>query len=178
MRTAVTQHPSSQPAMDEVRQEHNQAVRDLNYLLLNRIIAATAATYPVCAMAGTKSKAKTTNATVVLNAGVVNAVGATDNAWTLTGGVLAVSKFRKYLLLVDAADAFTVQASSDAAAAADCLFGGLPANGLTILGVLTVATDATHTFTPATTLLDDAGITATFIDGYDINVPQAAQVTL
>jgi hypothetical protein len=46
-----------------------------------------------------------------------------------------------------------------------------------IVGVLTVATDSTHTFTPGTTLLGAAGITATYIDGIDISVPLATLVT-
>ena len=36
-----------------------------------------------------------------------------------------------------------------------------------IVGVLTVATYSTHTFTPGTTALNATGITATFVDGID-----------
>lgn len=169
---------NSRPTRDTLRQQFNLLASTVYYFLLNGILSTTTATLPVCAMAGTKSKCKTTQATVVQNAGVANAVGATDNAWTLTGADLAISKFRRYLLLVDSADAFTVQASTDAATAALCLFNALPAAGLAICGILTVATDASHTFTPGTTLLDAAGITATFIDGIDDSVLPFARVNI
>lgn len=172
------QHASSQPAFDETRQELNKLITDLRYLILNGLASTTIATLPVCATATVTSKVKTTADTVARCAGALNAVAATDNAWVPTGGVLAVASFRRYMLLVDSADAFTVLASTDAATAAACVFANTPANGLACLGILTVATDATHTFTPAVTLLGAAGITATYVDGIDTAVGVAGQVTL
>lgn len=172
----VTQVPSSQPAMDTVRQQYNLLQLESIYHRLNGLASTTIATLPVCARGTTASKVKTTADTVLRNAGALNAFAATDDAWTLTGGVLAVSSFRRYLLLADAADARSVQASTDAATAAACVWGAPPANGLAIVGILTVATDATHTFTPATTLLSAAGITDTYIDGTDIGVYLSQQV--
>jgi hypothetical protein len=172
----VVMDKNAPPVTDSVRVAYNLAVRDLIYFMLNRVVHAAAASMPVCATATTTSKVKTTNACTLVNAGAVNALAATDNFWTLTGGDLAVSSFRRYLLCADASDAASVIASTDAATAAACRFPNLPANGVAIVGVLTVATDATHTFTPGTTLLGAAGITATYIDGIDINVPLATLV--
>lgn len=161
---------------DTIRQEHNKLVAITRYLDLNGVASSTIATTPGCATATVTSKVKTANATVVRNAGALNAVAATDNYWTLTGGVLAVSKFRRYLLLVDSADAATVLASDDQSTAAACRFPSLPADGLAIVGILTVATDASTPFTPATTLLGAAGITATYIDGHDEAIWNVNQV--
>lgn len=141
----------------------NQLIRDFYHWTQNRIIAATAATYPLCATGTTASKVKTTNATVVLNNGVVNAVAATDDAWTLTGANLATGKTRKYLLCVSAADAFTVIASDDQATAADCRFGQRPADGIAVLGILQVTNNSGADFVPGTTLL--SAVTPTYLDG-------------
>ena len=123
----------------------------------------------------TTSKVKVAQATVCLNNGVVNAVGITDDAWTLTGANLATGYSRKYLLLVDAADAFTVQASDDKASAADCRFSSRPADGKCILGILTVTNASGADFVPGTTLLGAAGITATYIDGFS-DLPYLSKV--
>jgi hypothetical protein len=174
----TAQDKASYFALDTVRAQFNILAQDFNYFLLNNIAAATTGTYPGCTTATVTSQVKTANATVYLSAGVPKALGATDNFWTLTGAALAVSSFRRYLLLVDAAGVATVLASADSTvSAAACRWSSRPANGLAILGVLTVATDATHTFTPATTLLGAAGITATYIDGIDISVPLATLVS-
>jgi hypothetical protein len=165
------------PVRDTIRQQLNKLIQDFWYLQLNNLAATTIATLPVCAIATVTSKVKTTAATVLLNAGALKALAATDNFWTLTGGVLAVNSFRRYLLLCDAVGTATVMASTDAATAAACAFPTWPPGGTAIVGIVTVATDATHPFTPATTLLGAAGITATFIDGNDDSVIMAAQVT-
>jgi hypothetical protein len=166
----ITADKDSRPARDTIRQQLNTLTRALYYFLLNGIMSTTTATLPACATATVTSKVKTTNATVTKNSGVAHALGASDNFWTLTGGDIAISMFRRYLLLVDGAGVATVQASTDAATKAACVFSGLPVDGLAIAGILTVATDGTHTFTPATTLLGAAGITATYIDSYDDSV--------
>lgn len=175
---SVAMDKNALPITDTVRAAYNILAADATYFRLNGIASGTTATMPVCATGTTTSKVKTTNATVLRNAGAANALAASDDFWTLTGGVLAVSSFRRYLLLCDTADAATVLASNDSTVAAtSCRFPSLPANGVAIVGVLTVATDSTHTFTPATTLLGAAGITATYIDGTDIGVSLATLVT-
>lgn len=164
-------------ARDLVRQELNKLMQAHTYYLLNGLASTTIATTPAVAIATTASKVKTTNATVLRNAGVLNALAASDDFWTLTGGVLAVSSFRRYLLLCDASDTATVLASDDATTAAACRWVSLPDNGVAIVGILTVATDASTTFTPGTTLLSAAGITDTYVDGVDISVPLYDLVT-
>lgn len=171
----------SKPARDTVRQQLNTLIADLYYFLLNGIMSTTIATLPLCAIATVTSKLKTTNATVTQHNGVANAVAATDNAWILGAGLtaanLATGLFRRYLLLVDANDVFTVQPSFDAATAAGCTWAGRPAAGLAICGIATIQNASGVDFVPAVTLLGAAGITTTVIDGYDDSVIMASQVT-
>lgn len=165
-------------ARDTVRQEYNKLAAWTSYIGLNGVASTTVATAPVCDIATTATKVKTTNATVLRNAGALNALAASDDFWTLTGGVLAVSSFRRYLLLCDASDVATVLASDDVTtAAADCRWTTQPANGQAIVGIVTVATNGSTTFTPGTTNLSAAGITDTYIDGWDISVPLFDLVT-
>lgn len=176
-RTSQTTSQNPSPALDLVRANMNLLLADFTYFLLNGVMSTTVATQPVVAIATTTSKVKTTNATVLLEKGAAFALAATDNYWTLTGGVLAVLSFRRYLL-IDTAGVASVLASNDSlVSAAACRFPALPANGSAVVGVVSIATDATHTFTPGTTLLGAAGITATFIDGIDITVPIAQTIT-
>jgi hypothetical protein len=166
----------SLPSRDSVRQQLNKKIADFYYFMLNRIVAATLATLPAVARATVASQVKITNATVFMNNGVARAQGATDNFWTLTGANLAAGFFRRYLLLIDAAGVASVQASTDAATQALCQFTALPAAGLTIAGILTIQ-NVTNPFIPGTTLLSAAGVTDTYMDGYDDSVFQSAQVT-
>ncbi len=155
---------------ETIRREWNRQ-RALDYFRSrNGLFTATVAALPVMAIATTKDLVKSTNATVTKHAGVLgNAVAAADDAWALTGAAIAntsgAAQFVRYLLLVSSADAKTVQRSSTAATKAACAFDTLPADGLAIMGILTVEIANGTTFTPDTTLLDAAGITATFIDG-------------
>lgn len=145
---------------------------------LSRSLAAAG-----CDTGGTSTKVKTTNTLTYTVAGVFYSKGATDNFWTLSGTAVAASSWQKYLLLIDTAgDASVQEGTQSAVAAASVVWTNiaaysawapfLTAIGSTkaIAGVLTVATDSTHTFTPGTTALDAAGITATFIDGIDQSI--------
>lgn len=168
----VAQSGSDYFARDTVRAELNKLMQAHTYFMLNGLASTTVATTPAVTIATTASQVKTTNATVLRNAGVLNALAASDDFWTLTGGDLAASSFRRYLLLCDAADAASVLASDDSTVdAASCRWSSLPPNGTAIVGILTVATAAATTFTPGTTLLSAAGITDTYVDGVDISVP-------
>lgn len=120
------------------------------------------------AIGTTTSKVKTTNQTDFFINGSVFRKAAADDFWTLTGAVQPISSWRKYLLCVDNAGAATVvQSPSDSlVSAAAVVLPALPANKC-VFGVLTVATNGATTFTPGTTLLGAAGITATFVDGED-----------
>lgn len=119
------------------------------------------------ATATVTSQVKTTNQVDFFCSGSVFRKAATDNFWTLTGGVLAISSWRKYALVVDNAGTATVVAGTDSTVSAAA--AGLPAlpAGKCVFGILTVATNGATTFTPGTTLLGAAGITATYVDGLD-----------
>lgn len=170
--TAVNQNLDEYPLRGGIREQLNKLIADVRYGVTHRLTDIA-----TIAMATTKSKVKTTTTAKFSSNGVVVTKAATDNFWTLTGAAMAVSVFRKYLLCINASGTASVIASSDAAAAADCMFTALPATGVCVVGVLTVATDATNPFTPATTLLDAAGITATYTDsGMPSDVLQAAVV--
>lgn len=160
----VSDDHSGKPGSPELL--NGEFVRQLKldyYLRRNGVISTTIATLPALTLGSNKAKLKTTNATVLKNAGVANALGASDDAFVLTGANLAIGSFRRYLCLVDSADAKTVLASSDAATAALCAFPYLPADGLAIVGIVTIT--STALFIPATTELDAAGVTATYKDG-------------
>ena len=175
---SVSQGVGDYPALDKVRQEYNKLAAWVSYSGLNGIASGTVAATPAVTIATDTAKVKTTNATVLLNAGVMNALSASDDFWTLTGGVLAALSFRRYLLLCDASDAASVLASDDSTvSAASCRWSTIPANGLAIVGILTVATAAATTFTPGTTALSASGVTDTYVDGWDVGVPLFSLVT-
>lgn len=164
----VSQAVGDVVAYDVVRQQYNQLAKAVSYFALNGVMSTTTATLPAVTIATNTTGVRTTQATVLKNAGVANALASTDNFWTLTGGILAASSFRRYLLLCDASDTASVLASDDVTtAAADCRWSTLPANGTAIVGILTVATGAATTFEPGVTALSAAGITDTYIDGID-----------
>jgi len=105
--------------------------------------------------------------TYTLDGAFQTAKGATDPLWTLTGGVLAVASFRRYLLCIGSGGTASVIASTDSTvSAASCVYTTMP-DGVCVFSFITVATDATHTFTPGTTALNATGITTTFADGTD-----------
>lgn len=148
------------------------------YELSNAGAAGGAATATVT------SKVKTANTiTGTINGAYFTGIVAADPMWTLgvTGSntLVAASRFQKYALLLDAAGTATVQEATQATTAAGVIWTNVSnlspwAPFLTIVGstklvaaTLTIATDATHTFTPGTTLLGATGITATFADGID-----------
>ena len=132
------------------------------------------------ATATVTSQVKTVNTLTYLINGAFKSKGATDNFWTLAGTTVAAGSFQKYLLLIDAAGAATIQEGLQSNVSA-ALVGWTNVSSLSVwaallsvlnaskavAGVLTVATDATHTFIPGTTLLGAAGITATYQDGID-----------
>lgn len=141
---------------------------------------------PIVATATVTSQVKTTNTVDFVIGGRLFNKAATDNFWTLSGAVVAVSSFQKYLLCVDDAGVATaVECTPSTVNAAGVTFGNIAAAAkanpqnpwaplITVLaasrcifGVLNVATNASTTFTPGTTLLGAAGITSTFIDGID-----------
>lgn len=129
------------------------------------------------------SKAKTANTLTFLINGVFKSLGASDNFWVLgvalSNTTVQASSWQKYILLVDGSGVATVQEGTQSiVSAATVTWQNIGAGGYypllsllnagkTVAGVLTIATDSTHTFIPGTTLFGAAGITATFIDGVD-----------
>lgn len=105
---------------------------------------------------------------------------ATDDLWTLSGTVVAAASFQKYLLLLNASGTASIQEGTqsliDAAhvtwdnvskVSSWAPFLTIANAGKFVAGYLTVATDATHTFTPGTTALGAAGITTTYFNGME-----------
>lgn len=131
----------------------------------------------------TTSKVKTVNTLTYTVQGVFYSKGATDDFWTLSGTTVAASSWQKYLLLIDTAGAASVQEATQSVVSAAAVkwtnVSGVSAwapfftsisTTKAVVGVLTVATDSTHTFIPGTTLLGAAGITATYVDGIDMSI--------
>lgn len=93
----------------------------------------------------------------------------TDDFWTLSGSVLAVSSSIIYLLCINAAGTMSI-VEGTAVLTADITSGKKPLNwpqpGAAVcpLGAVRVDTNASTTFTPGTTLLSAAGITDTYYD--------------
>lgn len=178
--TARTQTGSSEPAMDEVRQEHNKLVTDLTYFALNR--GGTVA--PGAAIgAGTKIKIATAAATTYIAGGKPTALGITGNYWDLTTAaqgttVLVGGNSIKYRLMADSGQNAHVQSSSVAANAANCTFPTQPANNNAVLAMATVSVSAGNNFTPGTTALDGTGVTTTITDGSDGSELTGAKVNL
>lgn len=148
---------------------------------LNCVYAACGA-----AQATTTTAAKTVNSAQFTVGGKLFTKGATDNFWVLSGATVPVASFQKYALCVDDSLAASVQEATpstvsaaavtwtNVSAAAKAVPQNLWAPLATILSsskaifaILTIATDATHTFIPGTTALNATGITATFNDGID-----------
>lgn len=170
-----------------VRQYHDQLPRAsmaranaalsnaLALVALNRALTAAGS-----ARGTTAAKAKTVNTTTFTIGGAFLSLAATDDFWTFSGTAVAAASWQKYLLLVDAAGAASIQeATQSRIAAASVVWTNVVLSdgwgplltvlnaGKAIVATLTIATDATHTFTPGTTALNATGITATFADGID-----------
>ncbi len=130
----------------------------------------------------TVQKVKTANTLTFTINGQFYTMNATDDLWTLSGTVVAASSWQKYALLVDTTGASgpsIVEATQSEVSAAAVTWENvskispwspyLTSLGSTkiCVGVLTVATNSSTTFTPGTTSLAAAGITDTYIDGVD-----------
>lgn len=154
---------------------------------LSNVALAYALSHPIstggAATATVTSQAKTVSTITSVIAGRFFSKAATDNFWTLSGTTIAASSWNKYALMIDTAGAASVQEATQSKVSAAAVvwtnvsnlsrwapFLTMIGNTKIIAAVLTVATDATHTFIPGTTLLGAAGITATFIDGIDQSI--------
>lgn len=141
---------------------------------MNRALSSAAA-----AIGTTTQKVKTAATLTYTINGLFFSKAATDDFWTLAGTTVAASMFQKYLLLIDAAGAASIQEAVQANTAAKVALTNVSSASnlapiLTVLNAgkavavtLQIATDATHTFIPGTTALGAAGITATYNNGLD-----------
>jgi hypothetical protein len=149
--------------LELLRREVNKLIQRDAAMNENGALSAAGA-----AQATTATQAKTVNTVVYTIGGAFKSKAATDNLWTLSGAVVAVSSFQKYLLcLGPTGTASIIECVQAASAAAVTLPSYQTFNGVAVIATLTVATDATHPFTPGTTALNATGITSTFIDGFD-----------
>lgn len=123
----------------------------------------------------TTTKARTNAACDFAVDGNLFQKASTDDLFTLTGaafGSTSTSQFNKYLLLLDAAGTASVVACTPSVVSADAVvIPDLHAtlDGKSLIGVLTIAT-VNVVFTPATTALNAAGVTATYQNGIDKNM--------
>ena len=119
------------------------------------------------ATATTAAKIKTVTATVAyLNDGAFLSLAATDNFWTLTGSVVPIGSFTKYLLLVTNGAASVLQSSVSTTSLAACVYPSYP-DGASIFGFFSVSA-VTAAFTPGTTTTaTGGGITTAFTNGID-----------
>jgi hypothetical protein len=140
-----------------------EVIRSTNDIVSRNRCLANAA----IAIATVTSQVKTVNSVSFAVDGALFTKAATDNFWTLTGAVLAISSWNKWLLCVDSAGTASVVIGTPSTVSAAAV--GLPAlpTSKSVIGVLTVATNGSTTFTPGTTLLGAAGITATLVNGLD-----------
>jgi hypothetical protein len=149
--------------------QHQKVVDDLETLRSNPDLIARNRCMANAAIAQgtTAQKVKTVNSIAYAINGALFTKAGTDDFWTLSGTVVAVSSWQKYLLCIDNAGAASiVECTQSLVSAAAVALAALPANK-SVVGVLTIATDGTHTFTPGTTALNGTGITATFTNGLD-----------
>lgn len=136
-----------------------------------------------CARGTTAAKAKTVNTLQYSVAGVQFTKAGTDDFWPLSGTTVSASSWQKILLLIDTAGAASIQEGLQSTVSAAAVawtnisltspwapFIAAVGSTKAIVGVLTIATDSTHTFIPGTTALNAAGITATFVDGIDQSI--------
>jgi len=137
---------------------NRQALYNLNQCLASAGIAT----------ATTTSKLKIVTATVSFMVdGAFQSIAATDNFWTLTGSVVPIGSYTKYLLLVNSAGAASVlQSSVSQVSLAACIYPSYP-DGFSIFGVFSV-TCTTAAFTPGTTTTaSGGGITTAITNGFD-----------
>jgi hypothetical protein len=149
----------------------NLLVTDNDYHHLNYALQSVGV-----AIGTTVTRARSTIAGVVMAGGVFSASKvATDDEFILTGAVVPVSSFNKYLLMRDAANVASIVEGIPASTAAGVRFPALPTNKACV-GYVQVATNGATTFTPGVTALNAAGITATFVNGLDSAMLRVMQV--
>lgn len=158
---------------------HNDAKLDsvqmLAYVVLNRLILSSLndvspSSAHTISQATNTTGVKTTGTTNFTADGVLASKAATDPMWTLTGAAVvapASGAFFKYLLAINAAGtASVVQSSVRTDSLANCVYASMP-DGAAVVGYVTITLASGTTFTPGTTSLTAAGVTAAYFVGTD-----------
>ncbi len=133
----------------------------LKKMLMNQCLALAG----LAMSGGTKDQPKSVNTISFMIDGVLYSKAAADPLGAWTGGHTGLGNSEEafYLICLDSAGALTTVEGAIVAAAAGCVLPAVPADKAAI-GAIKVVTGAGGTFVPDTTLLDDAGITATYYD--------------
>lgn len=186
----VTNDPNAQYGpIGTIIAQLDAAVRELAYWRLHRPswqVAAAAVAPPVLATATVTTQVKSTATTELMVNGVLKSLTATDPlllAANIAAGdpnTLAIGSVRRWQVCWDGTNATTVIScrpsndkvianyASAALALAACRWPSLPPLGTVIVGIVDI-TNITNVFTPGTTLLGAAGVTAAYRDGPDAN---------
>lgn len=193
----IAQDKDTYSTRDTVRQQYDNLMRDVAYQFLNRPawqVAAAAVAPPVLATATVTTQVKSTATTQLFVNGVPLSLTATDPLLlaatfaTSDPNTLAIGAVRRWQICWDGTNATTVitarpsntlliaNYASATVALAACRWPNLPPAGTVIVGILSVA-NITNVFTPGTTLLGAAGVTATYVDGPDANCMLASLVS-
>lgn len=121
--------------------------------------------------AGGTATYKTVNTVKYVIANAYKTVAAAGTqAFSAATPVIAVSSSCAFLVQVDGSGTLSTKAGTVVAAATGSVIPP-PDAGKAVIGIINVATDGTHTFTPGTTALDAAGITATYTDAVAFIIP-------
>ncbi len=132
---------------------------------LGNLGAATGANVGI----GTTTTKVRTNATFnYFIDGVVKTKASTDDFWTLSGTTIAAGFAQKYLLLIDAAGAASIQECLPGTTLALVGYPTLP-DSKCVVGTVNVVVNSS-TFVPGTTALNAGTITVTYTNGFDINM--------
>lgn len=172
-------------------------VREHAYFRLHKPawqVSTAAVAPPVLNTATVTTQVKSTATTQLMVNGVLTSLTATDPlllAADFAAGdpnTLAIGSVRREQICWDATNAttkITARPSNDqvianfasaAAALNACRWPSLPPAGTVIVGILDI-TNTTNVFTPGTTLLGAAGVTAAYHDGPDANCGLASIIT-
>ena len=163
----ITDHATAKTLQDELIADHatfKTAIDALKAFAQNQITTGT----PGLAIGGTATKVQLVNNIEYTINGIGYSKTATDDLWTLTGGVLADGDTRGYYLLLDSSGTATVQATAaDSSSGVGGLTWPTPTADRVVVGTLTVTTSGA-TFTPDTTNLSAAEVTDTYSDGLSL----------
>lgn len=157
------------------------AIQSLNALLTQSENCAYTAAGSAQSV-GTPASVKSVNTTTYTIDGVFKSKGATDPLWTLTGAAITAGgsgATLHYALCLNAAGTASV-VQGPVNQGSTTVWTPAPAvsspNDIAIVATLKISLAAATVFTPGTTSLTAAGVTATFEDGMDATLWGAYQI--